>query len=199
MHVLWFEFMLSLRRLLRRRVQSGLMLATFTVSITLSLLSWSLFYTIFLRNPDFDRKGELYLLSYVGAAPGSGWKRSLRVDLDAWKAQQTVFADFTGMALYRSSIITSKGGAERVLGANLSSESLRMVGAQPFLGRMFTAEEDKFGCAPVVMRTVFPGAIPSRRPSDMTIALPWPNPTTCPGTTPRWPRQRFSAHSVFYL
>ena len=35
MHLLLYEFLLSLRRLWRRRVQTGLMLATFTVSIAL--------------------------------------------------------------------------------------------------------------------------------------------------------------------
>ncbi len=40
----------------------------------ISLLSWSLFYTIFLRNPEFDRR--LISPTYVGSAPGGGWKRS---------------------------------------------------------------------------------------------------------------------------
>jgi hypothetical protein len=63
MNVLWFEFMLSLRRLARCKTQNGLMLVTFAVSVTLSLLSWSLFHTIFLSRPDFDPEGNYYILT----------------------------------------------------------------------------------------------------------------------------------------
>ena len=72
MNVLWFEFMLSLRRLVRRRGQNGLMLVTFALSLTLALLSWSLFHTIFLSQPDFDPKGEYYVLNYEGGVATSG-------------------------------------------------------------------------------------------------------------------------------
>jgi len=58
MNVLWFEFMLALRRLARRKTQNGLLLMTFAVSLGLSLVSWSLFHTIFLSRPEFDPEGN---------------------------------------------------------------------------------------------------------------------------------------------
>ena len=58
MRTLWFEFSLTLRRLFRRPAQNGLLLATFSISVTLSVLTWSLFRTVYLSTPDFDPKGE---------------------------------------------------------------------------------------------------------------------------------------------
>ena len=152
MHILLYEFLLSLRRLWRRRVQTGLMLATFTISIALSLVSWSLFHTIFLQNPEFDPDGQLYRVALTG---GPFLKERLigstREDFEAWRTQQTVFSDFVPVMLYNSIFVTTENGVERLLSANVSTDALRLVGAKPLLGRLFTADEDKLGCAPVVI------------------------------------------------
>ena len=152
MSVVFNELALSLRRLRRRPVQSGLMFATFTASITLTLLSWSLFHTIFLQNPAYDPAGSLYRISQTGGPMAK--ERQLpasREDVAAWQEQQTVFSDFAPMRLYESVFVTTAGGQERLLSANLSAESLRMVNARPLLGRLFTPEDDAMGTPPVVL------------------------------------------------
>src|SRR6185312_9211746 len=103
MHVLFYEFVLSLRRLWRRRVQSGLMLATFTISIALSLVSWSLFHTIFLQNPEFDPHGELYRVALTGGPFAKDrLLGSARNDYEGWRTQQTVFSELVPTMLYGS-------------------------------------------------------------------------------------------------
>ncbi|MDB6167672.1 MAG: hypothetical protein JWM88_536 [Verrucomicrobia bacterium] len=152
MRVFWYEFLLSLRRLWRRPVQAGLMLATFTASIALTLVSWSLFHTMFLRNPEFDPDGQLYRIAQTGGpmvkdrlVPAS------REDIEAWKSQQTVFSDFAPVRFYESIFVTTESGQERLLSANVSAEAMRMVNARPLMGRLFTPAEDKMGCTPVVL------------------------------------------------
>lgn len=151
MSTLYYEFMLSLRRLARRRTQTGMMLATFTVSITLALVSWSLFYTMFLKQPDYDPAGRLVIVGLQGNTSGEKPEQISRLDLQAWQARQTVFTEMAGFSIYRSTFIATKTSAQRHLGALLSTEVQRMVGAQPLLGRLFTADEDKFKCAPVII------------------------------------------------
>lgn len=152
MHVLFYEFMLSLRRLWRRRVQTSLMLVTFTVSIALSLVSWSLFHTIFLQNPEFDPNGELYRVALTGGPFAKDRLiGSTREDFEAWKTTQTVFSEFFTTQLYHSMFVTTEAGQERLLSANVSSDALRLTGAKPLLGRLFTPDEDKMGTAPVVL------------------------------------------------
>jgi predicted permease len=157
MRILGYEFLLSLRRLWRRPTQAGLMLATFTVSIALSLLSWSLFHTIFFQQPAFDPHGELWLIGQTGPKSpprfvGSGTGVSAtREDFNAWKEQQTVFTDFAGAMLYNSIFVATENGLERLLSANVSADALRLAGARPLMGRLFNPAEDRLGCAPVIL------------------------------------------------
>jgi predicted permease len=149
MHVLWFEFMLSLRRLARRKTQNGLMFLTFAVSVTLSLLSWSLYYGVHLRNPDFDPKGEYYVLAHAG----QGWVSSNQLtnaEIEAYVASGQ-FDDVAALDFYLSIFLKTPTGSERLLASYLSSRVLQVTGAKPLKGRLFTAEDDKFGTAPQVL------------------------------------------------
>ncbi len=143
MNVLWFEFMLSLRRLARRRTQNGLMFVTFAVSLTLALLSWSLFHTVHLSRPDFDPRGEYYVMGYEGSIAVDG-NKSTREEWEAYVAGQTVFADVAGIIFYDSSSAKTPKGYERTLGAYLSSRALQIAGAQPLLGSLFVPADDVF-------------------------------------------------------
>ncbi len=147
-----YEFMLALRRLVRRPLLAGMMLATFTVSITLTLISWSLFHTMFVRNPEFDPGGGLYRIAQTGGPLARDRMfPATREDIAAWQEHQTVFSDFAMMRFYESVFVQTESGQERLLSANVSAAALRMLNAQPLLGRLFTPEEDKMGSAPVVM------------------------------------------------
>jgi len=145
MSLFWFELTLALRRLRRRPVQSWLMLATFTISLTLALLSWSLFYTVFRYNPDFDPHGSLYVVTYDGSQAVGGNGHSTLEEFTAQRDGQSDFSDFTEMSFYSSVFITTPHGMERMLTAAMSSASLHLVGAKPELGRLFLPAEDKLG------------------------------------------------------
>lgn len=152
MSILCYEIRLALSRLWRRRVQSGLTLATFTISTSLALLGWSLFHTIYLENPEYDAQGEFQHVGLNGEVIKNG--RMIGSTLDdvyGWQEQQTVFADFAPVVLYESIFVETNGGVERLLSANLSSAALRMTNAKPLMGRLFTPDEDKLGTTPVVM------------------------------------------------
>ena len=151
MRVLVYEFNLSLRRLARRPAQSMLMLATLGVSLALSLLGWSLFHTMFLRQPEFDPAGKLYRIGVTGEIVTGRIVQVTREDFEAWKAEQTVFTDFAPAMLYQSTFVTTNAGIERFLGANISSELFRVVGATPLLGRLFTPDEDKINSPAVIL------------------------------------------------
>ncbi len=109
--ILRYELALTLRRLLRRRAQTALMLTTFSVSIALCVVSWSLFHTMFLQNPDFDAQGELRFIGQNDrkfSAREVGFSRlyrSTREDIEAWTSQQSVFKDLAPVMLYNTVII----------------------------------------------------------------------------------------------
>lgn len=138
---LWFEVTLSWRRIFRRKAQSGLLLMTFAISTTLSLLSWSIFRNVFLSSPDFDPRGEYWIMTYVEGKLGSQ-RHSTYAELEAIKGSQDVFSDFADVGLYASVFVRTPDGAERSQAAYLSAHALRVLGARPLSGRLFTQEED---------------------------------------------------------
>lgn len=150
MNVLWFEFMLSLRRLWRRKAQNGLLLVTLAVSLWLSLLSWSLFHTIFLSRPDFDPDGNYYILTNAGSVAVSGDHFS-RDEVDAFKKEQNVFSDFAEIVLNTGPTMTTPAGGQRYAAAHLSAHALQIVGAKPLMGRLFTPAEDLRGSPPAML------------------------------------------------
>ena len=151
MNVLWFEFMLSLRRLARRKTQNGLMLLTFALSVTLSLLSWSLFQTVHLSQPDFDPKGEYYVMTYAGSFAMGFRQHSSYDEMEAYKSDHALFSEYHEVGFYTSVFIRTPGGEERFMAAYPSSGALRLVGAKPMMGRLFTPDEDKRGSQAVAL------------------------------------------------
>jgi len=141
MNVIWFEFLLSLRRLRRRPASTLLTLGTFTLSLTLALLSWSLYYTVFRYNPDFDPTGRLYVVGYQGSLAG-GSANSTDEEFNALRDGQRVFSEFAEVSYYQSTFAETPAGMQRLLGAGMSSGAFRILGATPSLGRLFLPEED---------------------------------------------------------
>lgn len=151
MHILFYEFRLALSRLWRRRVQTSLTQATFIISISLALLGWSLFHTIYLKNPAYDAKGELYRVGVTGEVLKGRIVSVSLTNFDIWKERQTVFSEFAAISLYQSIFVETHGGTERLLSANVSSAALRLSSARPLQGRLFTPDEDQLGCARVML------------------------------------------------
>lgn len=142
MRVLWFEFLLALKRLARRRAQNGLMLLTFAVSVALSLLSWTLFHTVHLSQPAYDPHGEYLVLTYENT-PAVGFQ-STEEEMVVYREQKALFADMAELSFYGSPVVKLPGGYERLLAANISSRVLQLTGARPLLGRLFTPADDVY-------------------------------------------------------
>jgi hypothetical protein len=118
MRILYYELLLAARRWYRRPTQAVLLTVTFALSITLAVVSWSLFHTVFLKNAEFDPEGTLLLVSQGGPkAPrryvGYGkHPAATREDVRAWESAQTVFSDFAAVGLYRTTFLTAPEGSE---------------------------------------------------------------------------------------
>src|SRR5207302_5258907 len=69
-----------------------------------------------------------------------------------WRRMNTTFA---GMAAYRSTgfNLSGNGEPERLHGEMISAGFFEILGANPIMGRTFTADEDRIGANPAVMIT----------------------------------------------
>ncbi len=150
MNVFWFELNLALRRIFRRRQKSVIMLVTFSVSVSLSLLSWSLYHKMFLSNPDYDPQGEYLYLTHYGSHAASPL-HSKHDEMTAYKEGQQVFDEFAEFMPYLSMEVMGDEGAERLLAAFPSSRALQIMQAKPLLGRLFIVEDDIVGAPAMVL------------------------------------------------
>lgn len=142
MKTLWFEFTLTLRRIFRRPTQNGLLLLTFAISVTLSVLTWTLYRTVHLSTPDFDPEGEYLALVHEGTMAASSTQMSVR-ELEAYEsAASTLFDDFAPLAFYVSNMIETPQGQERVLSAYMSARALHLTHARPIKGVLFEPADD---------------------------------------------------------
>ncbi|HTQ78968.1 MAG TPA: ABC transporter permease [Thermoanaerobaculia bacterium] len=98
--------------------------------------------------PDADR---LAILSDLSRSAGSDPQDSnvSAPNYFAWKEQDQLFAQLTAISPDYYNL--TGGEPERVQGAAVSQEFFSLLGAKPFLGRTFRAEECKPGGAPVVI------------------------------------------------
>src|SRR5437867_7557505 len=85
--------------------------------------------------PDADRLVMVWTRTPGGPQAAASWP-----ELVDWREQSHSFAD---MAVWRGQSVNLTGGAEpeRVIGAFVSDRFFPLLGAQPALGRTFTAEE----------------------------------------------------------
>ncbi len=144
MKTLWFEFTLTLRRIFRRPTQNGLLLVTFAISVTLSVLTWSLFRSVHLSTPDFDPKDEYYALVHSDTMAVSSRQMNIP-ELEAYEAATpTLFADFAPLAFYVSNMIETPQGQERVLSSYMSARALHLTGARPIKGALFEPADDVY-------------------------------------------------------
>lgn len=150
MHLLLFELKLAWRRLGRRTAHTALIFSTFTLSIALALLSWSLFSAVFLQHPDFDPAGTLHVVRQA-TPDGRPQGRAFLPEVQAWADHQQVFAEFGPIKQPRAMLVATPEGNERLSATFLSTQALQMVRARPQLGRLFTAEEDAPGGPPAVL------------------------------------------------
>jgi putative ABC transport system permease protein len=142
------DLKISLRMLVKRPgfpLASALVLA-FGIGATVSIFSFmSAFVLHPLDLPDAGRIMQLW-----EADQGTGWDKkevSAGNFLD-WKTQNQVFSRLAG---YRpgSFNLATRGEPERVSGAQVSAEFLRVLGVRPRLGRDFQPNEDQAGAARV--------------------------------------------------
>jgi predicted permease len=132
----------SVRWLVRQKFSTALVVTMLMLGIAANVVVFGLINGLFLRPfpfPDPDR------LVYINeTAP----KWNLDVvginypDFAQWRQDAKLFE---ALALYDEEAwnLSDDGGSERIAGASVTSDFASVLGVQPILGRMFTAEEDR--------------------------------------------------------
>jgi putative ABC transport system permease protein len=131
----------ALRFLRKRWTFTTVAVVVMALGISLTATMFAIIEGVVLGGPDYrDLDRIVYLETTL---PQSQFFQSVRVhDYMDWDEQQTVFDDMA--AYYGTSVILSGDGnrAEGFRGSRVSSSTFSLLGVAPYMGRVFTPDED---------------------------------------------------------
>ena len=132
----------TFRWLARQKASSALIALMLALGIGANVVVFSLVNALFLRPFPFPQPDRLVYINE--AAPK--WNLDLvginYPDFHQWHASAQMFE---AIGLYSEASLNLSDGnqAERISGAEVTADFAKVLGIEPLLGRMFTAEEDK--------------------------------------------------------
>ena len=140
----------TLRWLARQKASTALVAAMLALGIGANVVVFSLVNALFLRPFPFPSPDRLVYINET--APR--WNLEIvginYTDFHQWKPNVQMFE---AIALFDTASFNLAEGAnaERIDGARVTADFARVLGVQPIVGRMFSAEEDKPKAPPVVV------------------------------------------------
>jgi predicted permease len=136
------DFGYGFRSLTHQKSGSSLVVAMLALGIGANVAVFSLVNGLFLRPLPFPHPERLVYLNETAPRWNLETTGITYADFVQWqKAQQA----FESIALYnrRSFNVAAADGADRMDAASVTADFARVLGIEPVLGRMFTAEEDR--------------------------------------------------------
>jgi predicted permease len=130
------------RALAHQKFGSGLVVAMLALGIGANVAVFSLINGLFLKPLPFPNPDRLVYLNET--APRWNLERTgiTYADFVQWQQAQQAFESIALFNL-RSFNVATEDGADRMDGASVTADFARVLGIEPVLGRMFTAEEDR--------------------------------------------------------
>jgi putative ABC transport system permease protein len=136
------DFGYGFRSLVHQKSGSSLVVAMLALGIGANVAVFSLINGLFLRPLPFPQPERLVYLNETAPRWNLETTGITYADFVQWqKAQQA----FESIALFnrRSFNVAAADGADRMDAASVTADFARVLGIEPILGRMFTAEEDR--------------------------------------------------------
>ena len=155
-HASWIKDLVQdtrygLRNLRKSPGFASVAVLTLALGIGANTAIFSVVNAVLLRPLPYPEPQELVQLHETSTAWGSGgWGSASGPDFEDWRGQSR---SFTGLAAaFGSGLnLTGAGEAQRIRALNVSVDFLRLLGAQPAEGRLFTDDDFKPGAPRVVV------------------------------------------------
>ena len=141
----------GLRMLVKNPGFTAVAVLTLALGIGANTAIFSVAEAVLIRPLPYPEPGRLIWISRV--LPALHARLVASTDYIAWLEQNTTLAGISALDESQSFNLTGRGVAQRVPGALVSSNFFSTLGVQPFLGRAFSAGEDRPGGHPVVLLT----------------------------------------------
>ena len=151
MEILWKNLVYSVRMLLKRPSLSIVAIIAIGLGIGANTAIFSVVNTVLLRPLPYDQPEQLLMLATEQRTQALDGRGAFSV-LDFHDVQQRS-TTLEQVATYQGSgtIVTEGGEPERLMGAAVTADYFSLFRVKPILGRVFTADEDKFGAPQVIV------------------------------------------------
>jgi predicted permease len=138
----------GVRMLLKHKGFTVIAVLSLALGIGANTLIFSVFQSVVLAPLPFDHPERLVMIwprNHLGLRPPVSGP-----DLQDWKRSNRSFDRISGIK-WQARDLTSPGPAEHIDGGEVSSDFFSTLGVKLALGREFSAQEDQYGSAPVVV------------------------------------------------
>ncbi len=149
----WFEYLLqdlrfALRQLRKSPGFTAVVIVTLALGIGVNTALFSIVNTVLLHPIAQPHPDELVAVD--ASKPNFEHGSISYPNFRDWQRDNRSFSD---LAIYRhiGFVMTGSGYSERVRGNYVTSDFFPLLGVKPSLGRLFAADEDEIGRAPIVM------------------------------------------------
>ena len=139
----------ALRLIAKERWFSAAAIVALALGIGVNATGFTLVSGVFLRERSLRDANQVYVLSWRAGAT-----RRLNLshlDFEDFRTQSRSFAHLAGIANETMNIGDDRGLPEQAYGARVTSDAFAVFDQQPLLGRVFTAEDQRTGAAPVAI------------------------------------------------
>jgi len=153
--MLWDQFSRDIRHALRlfwrRPAFSAIVVLTLAVGIGATLAIFSIIHAVLLRPLPYRDPGCLAMLWSEDSAHGLEEGRVSLLNFADWKRRSHAFEDMT-LFIGQTFLLSGDNNVpERMRSARISANFFPLLGVQPALGRVFSAEEENRGEAVVIV------------------------------------------------
>ena len=148
MYTLLYSIRLAIRRLIRKKMVSSVIVFCLALGIGANTAIFSVVNALLVRPlPVEDVDRVVFTLDM--RTDDDPFEASI-LDANAFKTHGRLFSD-VGLGLYQVFSLRGTDRPERLSGAAISSDYLTTLRIKPILGRAFLPEDDKAGAAPVAL------------------------------------------------
>ncbi len=148
LEILWQDLRYGLRMLGRNPGFAAVAALTLALGIGANTAIFSVVNAVLLRPLPYAEPERLVTLAYYHAM--SGFEAAHEADFLEWREQAKAFEKVAAYA-QRTVDLSGSGEPVRLNAAQVSADLFSTLGVGPALGRVFTADEDRAGGAPVVI------------------------------------------------
>ena len=142
MNRLWQDIKVGMRTMLKAPTFTAVAVITIALGVGSTTAIFSIVNTVLMRPLPYRQPDQLMTVWGTRAQQGQGQLRASMPNFKDWQSQNTVFESLAAYGFNRY-ILTGVDEPEQIRGAQVSEQFFQVMGVEPQLGSVFSAEQNR--------------------------------------------------------